>query len=139
MPQWLLEWLGEAFVAIPLFVISVVSEIWEWFAWSHLRREPQASQVRRGAELASLVAGTASILGALILLIPAIPWLVVRRSDWVIDLWIYVGMGVSGLVLLTSLLSRRWIRVSGIIVGVIMCTLWWEIWESWLFAQGFNG
>ena len=139
MFQWLYEWLGEAFVAIPLFIISIVSEIWEWIAWSKLRRETLTSPVRRGAELTSLGAGTSSIsLGILILLIPAIPW-VVRGATWVIDLWIYIGMSVSGLVLLTSLFSRHWIRVPGIIVGMIMSALWWEIWESWLFAQAYNG
>jgi hypothetical protein len=139
MLHWFYEWLGEAFVAIPLFIISIVSEICEWIAWSKLRRGPPASPVRRRAELTSLGAGTASIsLGILILLIPAIPW-VVRGAEWVIDLWIYIGMGVSGLVLLTSLFSRHWIRVSGIIVGVIMSALWWEMWELWLFAQAYSG
>jgi hypothetical protein len=140
MLDWVENWAGEtAFVvsAIFLLTLSAASDVWEWVVWLKLRRERSPSQVRRGIEFTSLVAGTASMVLFGFFLMGVARW-VAGGTDWTIDLWIsFVGMAVSGIALLASPFSRGKLRIAGIVVGVIMSAFWWEVWNLLGFARGY--
>ncbi len=137
MPGWLYDFLDHDSVALAFCILAIASGIWEWIAWRRLRREPEASQMRRGCEILSVGAGTGSIL------LLAIPLLIVSLvseaklpgGERVLDVWIYLGVGVSALTLLASSFARRKLRIPGIIGGVTMLTLWWEMWVVVQWAE----
>jgi hypothetical protein len=139
MINWIENLFGETVGSVmAIFVVTVCigSEAWEWIAWCKLRQQAPPSPMRRGIELTSLLAGTASL--AIFALILSTIVSLISRKEWALNLWIFAGMGACCLALMASPFCRGKVRVAGIVVGVLLADLWRELRQGVELARAWG-
>ena len=115
------EWLRDVgwFVFLSFAGASVV---WNWWIWFRLPLKFPPSKLGSWSGFVALVAGTMSVsLVALLVLLPAV-------GETLPITWSYVGWGTAGVALALSPFGRGRLRIAGVMIGIIMCSLWWDLW-----------
>lgn len=140
----MLDWIEESFgeivsitVAASFLTCSTVFAIREWFVWLRLRRGPPVSTSHKVLELTAVTGGTASPSLLVLLVSFVYSGLTIKTGWWLLYVWIAAGFTASILALVPLPFCRHKIRWAGLVVGVLMGELWWEMWRALQFARAY--
>jgi hypothetical protein len=122
---WLGIWLGT-------LLLASTSAAWSWLVW--FRRAKAASNLGNAAALCALVSGT---LSALLYVLFVLGFMYLGKHESAFSMTetdqesiIYAAWALGGFALFVSFFGRGKVRITGIMLGAIISSLWLLIW--WL-------
>jgi len=123
---WLGIWLGT-------LLLASTSVAWSWLVWFR-QRAKAASNLGNGAALCALVSGT---LSALLYLLFVLGFMYLGKHEGAFSMTevvqesiIYAALALAGFALSVSFFSRGKVRITGIMLGAIISSLWLLIWRT---------